>query len=126
MKKRPTPIWFYDPIYRENFYIFYLWDAQKIEAWISENHGVKIELNDDAAAGTYKQGCCTYLRLTTPVDSPKGMQELVHEVTHAALWGLSWRGVVVSGEQQEPLAYYEGWITREILERLKVFKKRRR
>lgn len=39
---------------------------------------------------------------------------LVHECLHAALWNLDDRGIVISKEQDELLAYYQSFLLREI------------
>lgn len=117
MKK---PLWFYDEIYRQNFYVFYGWHDWEFQSHIKKKYDFDID-----ARGFH--GKCHHLinrsegrdviLIYVRRDKKSVMQiTLAHECIHAANMILQDRGVITDQTNDEAHAYYVSWLMRKVLE----------
>lgn len=102
------PIWFYDNLYKANFYIYFGLYPGEIEEVLIKQHAL-----DPGDLDSFKAGKLIEMGQNVIIWIHPDYMEvctLVHEVCHAAACILGRRGVLYSGEFDEAFSYYVEWI----------------
>lgn len=96
----------YDPIFMINFYAIVGVSEREVKKRLKK---IGIEIDTRGSSGRF---------FTTQRDggavgviwsSDKGIY-LTHECLHAAVWALDIRGINITEDSDEVLAYYQGWL----------------
>lgn len=117
--KKKLPSFYYDELYKQNFYFHLGWNEKEFFDYASENYGrngdsldftdglcLSIENKDIGA-----RGVVVWIRKKNDIPS------LVHEATHAALFTLGERGFNLTfSESDETLPYLIEHIVRKALQ----------
>jgi len=116
------PIWFYDPIYRQNFYIYLGWASLDTEKSLSKLFGVETSLANVSgkclefkhSTGNGNVICIWVKDFKRSRISSLGC--LMHECIHAANFTFSLRGIKYCTDSDETLCYYAQYIFEKALE----------
>lgn len=104
------PKWFYDPIYRVNFYVAFGRDHDVFLKWVKKEHGIDLDSDDEAGGLSWTANGNQYIW----VSNRRNLDHLCHESLHAAISVLCDSGVNISRAEQEPICYYHMWIFHEL------------
>lgn len=112
MKKLRKPYWFYDDVYRLNYYFMPGFTKEEIEMAIKKNSSLDYECSELDGYG----GKCIQVmgNIYLWVDCKSNVATLAHECLHAAHLILRQKGVDVT-TNDEALAYYLEFIMRKCL-----------
>ena len=118
----------YEPVYRQNFWLIVGATDSQVCAWSVKELNVKLQESIKPGWGCtipfYKEkdginGCAIWLPEWTP--DPQMLSTVAHEAVHAADFTLGDTCGVARGEsfdKNEAYAYYVGYITKKVLEEL--------
>jgi hypothetical protein len=102
MRKPPKALYFESDIYRQDYYFLIGWNKEQVEKTL------KVSVEGGAGATMLQDGTI-YIWLHD-ISNPESLSELSHECVHAANMTLGARGIVVSADDDEALAYLVQWI----------------
>lgn len=100
----------FDPIFMINFYAV-VGASEKQAKTIFKKIG--IDLDTRGSAGRFLSTRLNGNETGIIWSQDKGVY-LVHECLHAAVWALDIRGINITEDSDEVLAYYQGWLLREL------------
>lgn len=110
------PKFFYDKLFRVNFWIFYKWDYKSYENYLSKEFGLNKDLSDYHGSFEVVQKRNNRLHLIWVSDTTKEpMLDLAHECVHAANFVMNNAGVIADFNNDELQAYYVRMLIKECL-----------
>lgn len=112
------PNWWFDEMFKENYYFFIGWKPKAIEAYLKKNY--KLERDFSRCDGrtmelTDHDGWSAQLIWTRYRSGPKFIPALAHECVHAAMHILDRRGVKLDVDNHEALSYMVEILMRKAL-----------
>lgn len=108
---------FNDPIYDVEFYVLRCPFAQ-LEPWIVANLTTEFEIGEEGDAHTMIGKGAKVITFWFPPKVDIDLGVIAHEAVHGACSVLRDRGIRFTTGAEEALAYYVGYLVREIMERL--------
>jgi hypothetical protein len=95
----------YDPIFRQNYYVY----SGTPSGFVKEFKRRGITFEEPEGDGAFKEVEHKGY-IFGVIFSRDKTRSLMHECLHAAIWGLGKRGIPVSQEYDEVLAYYQSFL----------------
>lgn len=118
-KKPKRPLWLYDEINRQNFWLFAGWDFEETQSYVKKQVGVEIERLPNKDGTSYFTEKVTVIWLMKfKAQDPKSQGLLVHECIHASTECLGARGYHVNWQNDEGIAYHSQWLYTKFMEQL--------
>lgn len=118
--------WWFDYVYRQNFWLVVTPSEAELLAWARRRLGVALPPPGDTVRGRATEilldggnhGVLVWLH-SFDEHSPESAATLAHEMFHAAAMTLGYRGVSVgSRDAEEAMAYYIQFLVRQAMEKL--------
>lgn len=112
------PVHYYDECWLQNFWFFIGWKPELFESWIKKEWDYTPDLLDNVGKtleATHFDGGSVIVIWTREKRGPKFYETLGHEAVHAAMFCLANKGVKVTPDNDEPLAYLVGVIMRKAM-----------
>jgi hypothetical protein len=118
----------YEPVYRQNFWLIVGATNEQVCAWANKELKVELQMDEKLCFGSMipfyiekdgLNGCAIWFPKWTP--DPQMLSTVAHEAVHAADFTLGDTCGVARGDtfdKNEAYAYYVGYITKKILEEL--------
>ena len=107
-KKKLRPKYFYDELYKVNFYLYIGVDYADFLRELKGRHGIeRPEYYDRVVAGK---------TIIVVHKDWKQWPVLLHEVNHATNWILNERGIELTNESEEAFTYYAEWLLNSIVD----------
>jgi len=109
-------IHYFDECWEVNFYFCFGWTIEEFALFIKKKTGNGSNLSDCAGQCVYNSEVGTFIFIKEKCRTIKFYSSLVHEITHAAVYNLTDKGVKIEYGNDEPLAYLTGCLMKKALE----------
>lgn len=110
------PKFFYDKLFRVNFWIFYRWDYKKYQDYLINKFNLHKDLKDYQGSFEVVESMNNRLHLIwVSTESKHPELDLAHECVHATNFVLNNAGVIADFNNDELQAYYVRMLMQECL-----------
>ncbi len=107
------PVWYYDEVFRQNFYFFHKWNEQKFRAYLKKHFKYEVESRGYGWDGVTIRLPEHHQIVVWTNNNKHALPNLVHEITHATNMVLS--NADAHSNNDETQAYYNSMLFRKAM-----------
>jgi hypothetical protein len=118
-RRRGQVHWFYDEVYRENYYVLYAYKPYALIDFAKGEKGEELNEPPDHIGGAFwggREASYIWIGEEGAKSDLHFASVIAHECSHAAIRLLSDKGVETHPENDEPFCYYLGYLVRKVTE----------